>query len=111
VSSTHEFPGPFELWQVGDDGSIKNVGLDLYVSIDSSGNAVTGQNQDKFTFESAGDDGDNICFISTGDSARRARDAGKVWNADPPVIPFGNISVQDRTGDDVQLFRLLNAPY
>jgi hypothetical protein len=108
VSSTREFPGPFELWEIArvEGGyTIKNVGL-IGTGQPSHTEArptaagapvVTGATPTAWSIE-AGGNGTHVIKVP-------ARDL--LWNVEPPVIPRGDVRLRGADGSDVQRWRLI----
>jgi len=96
VSSTREFPGPFELWDVKDsvDGSytLRNIGLNTIAAAGPSGFVVTEPKATSFSIEPAGD----------GEFVIKLPDADSVWNVELPVIPRGDIRLRPANGSPTQ---------
>jgi hypothetical protein len=105
VSSTREYPGPFELWKIERSGStytIKNVGLDSYAAApqtEEGASVVTNRAPSTWSIESAGD---NTYVI-------KVPNEDLLWNAEPPVIPRGDVRLRGADGSETQRWRLAPA--
>ncbi|MFC4008042.1 hypothetical protein ACFOY2_12480 [Nonomuraea purpurea] len=111
VSSTRESPGPFELWHFERSESgytIQNVGLSMTQTSDSyaaarqatEGEAViTSRDATVWSIEPAG----NGTFVI------KVPGEDLLWNAEPPVIPRGNVKLRDANGSDTQRWTFVPA--
>ncbi|MEV7010764.1 hypothetical protein [Streptosporangium sp. NPDC051022] len=107
VSSTRENPGPFELWKIaqsGDGFTIENVGLSytggsaytVARRTEEGEPVVTGHRPTPWSIETAGDD---LYVI-------KAPNEDLLWNAEPPVVPRGEVKLRGANGSDTQRWRL-----
>ncbi|MEU9888542.1 hypothetical protein [Sphaerisporangium sp. NPDC051011] len=106
VASTREHPGPFELWEITRTQggfTIKNVGLSgrgpaSYASARQTGEGepvIAGGEPMTWSIESAGDDTYVI----------KAPNEDLLWNAEPPVIPRGDVRLRGADGSETQRWR------
>jgi len=102
VSSTREFPGPFEHWAVTvvtGGYTIMNVGLNAFCRA----NAAEGQ-------PVITHDAPTVFEISNADEETyviKIANADLLWTAGPPVVPRGEIMLHGAQGLDTQKFRLV----
>ncbi|MEV8637918.1 hypothetical protein AB0395_40340 [Streptosporangium sp. NPDC051023] len=108
VASTREYPGPFELWKITRSGggvTIKNVGLSDVGRFGAYAVArrpeegepvITGHRPTIWSLESAGDDTYVI----------KAPYEDLLWNAEPPVIPRGEVRLRGADGSETQRWRI-----
>ncbi|MBT2232537.1 RICIN domain-containing protein [Nonomuraea sp. NEAU-A123] len=107
VSSTLENPGPFELWEIAqaEDGyTIKNVGLSLNGppanasarQTEQGEPVVTGSAPTTWSIRPAGG-GTFVIKVPNDDL---------LWNAEPPVIPRGDVRLRGADGSAAQRWRL-----
>ncbi|WP_327092435.1 RICIN domain-containing protein [Nonomuraea sp. NBC_01738] len=111
VSSTRENPGPFELWQVEQSGSeftIQNVGINMINGLDSyatARQAAEGEpvvtNRDASTW--------SIAPAGEGTYVIKVPNQDLLWNAEPPVVPRGDVKLRAADGSDTQRWTLVRA--
>jgi len=102
VSSTREYPGPFELFDIQNaDGSsgytIKNVGLDKLVS-------AAKETEGEPLFANGGTEAFSIEQAGGGQYVIKAVNKDLVWTVSAPVIPRGTVILSPQTGAPTQLF-------
>ncbi|MEU5869520.1 hypothetical protein ABZ815_50745 [Nonomuraea sp. NPDC047529] len=101
VSSTREYPGPFEQWKItrsGDGYTIQNVGLNGYAAVrwtEEGASVITNNDAMVWTIAPAG----SYTWVIT------APYRDLLWNVEPPVIPRGDVRLRPADGSGTQLWR------
>jgi len=113
VDSTKKNVGPFELWNIRDaeDGgyTIDNVGLNTIKMLDTFA-AVERPNKWELVRTFRDPTIFNIEPAGNGEYVIKLQQYDLLWNAEPPVVPFGDVKLKPSDGSPTQrwiLVRLL----
>ncbi|KAF8810380.1 hypothetical protein BYT27DRAFT_7253762 [Phlegmacium glaucopus] len=114
VSSYRDLAGWFELWDISDakDGgyTIANVGLNMIYMLDTSAAVFSPDNGElQLIRTSLAPTVFNIESAGNGEYVIKLPNEDLLWNAEPPVVPYGDVKLRPANGDSTEHWRLIPA--